>query len=449
MKFFFHKFLGIYPNEIKKSLFFSFLAFICAFGISSADILSTSYFIEKMGSDQLPLAFIIKAVCILSFSSLFLHLLNKKIRPSLILQYVLLAAGLTYLCASFLSPSFSGIFWMILHILSYVFEASLIACLWTFFDRYHIHHDAKRIYGFYNASYYAGAICSGTLINMTIDAIGSKTFLVLISAALIMGFLILKKMTKNLHTQLPNPKNAASIEEKKPLLQIFQNIFKSPYVVFLLLMSFIIQLLITTTTYNFMDTFSRIFNASASAANENILAQFLGKWNAFIAGGNIIIGMFFYRRGIKKLGLGNMILLPPLCFAFLYFNWLFFDTLLLGILGLIMVNGILYTIEDNNFNLLMNAATCKYQSSIRIINDLYFEASGMLVSSLILLAFNSRVVCNFLGISLCIAFILISYKVKRNYQKSQLNTPQVIPIKQEHPISEKEELIQEKASSWI
>ncbi len=445
MDFFFQKILGIYPEEYKKSLLFALLAFISSYGVSCADILSTSFFIEKIGSDLLPIAFMIKASCMICFSSLFLYLLRKKTPPSQTLKYVLVSASIVYFLATIISVfSLSKYFWFVLHILSYLFEASLIACLWTFIDKYHVMTDAKRMYGFYNASYYSGAVIAGAMINIFIKNYGSTIFLFSMSLALLISAFVLKRIYSSLKNYYC--KHSSIENEYTKIITPLKNLFKSPYTILLISMSFIIQLLITTTTYSYMDSFSRIFTASSStsAISESILAEFLGKWNSIISFGNIIVGMFFYRRCIKKIGLSNTILIPPLCFVFLYFNWLFFDTLVLAILGLVMVNGILYTVEDNNFNLLINAAPQNYQGSLRIINDSFFEAFGMLFSSILLMFLSSNLSSLYLGIILSIGFLTISFKIRRNYKKEDKRNA---IIKFNEPIYNKDEALERKAPS--
>ncbi|MFA5250573.1 MAG: hypothetical protein WC371_04120, partial [Parachlamydiales bacterium] len=151
---------------------------------------------------------------------------------------------------------------------------------------------------------------------------------------------------------------------------------------------------------------------------ENSLAEFLGKIKAFVATGNILVGLFFYRRSIKRIGVTNMLLVPPLVFTFLYSEWLIQETLLIAILGVISVDGVLFTIEDNNFNLLVKAAPLKLRGALRFINDSFFEPVGLFFSSLFLIFLQSRHI--WLGFSLALVFLIVSFVLRHFYPRSIL-----------------------------
>ena len=78
--------------------------------------------------------------------------------------------------------------------------------------------------------------------------------------------------------------------------------------------------------------------------------------------------------------------------------------------------GILYAIEDNNFNLLVTAAPSKLKGTLRIVNDSFFEPIGMLLSSifLIFLQNNSKI----FGLCLSVLFVTAAFLIRYFYPKS-------------------------------
>jgi hypothetical protein len=90
----------------------------------------------------------------------------------------------------------------------------------------------------------------------------------------------------------------------------------------------------------------------------------------------------------------------------------------LAVLGLIAVDGVLFTVEDNCFNLLSNAVPTKLKSRVRIINDSFFEPIGMLLSSFLLFCVDSG--SRWLGFGLTLAAITLTLIIRSIYSKSIL-----------------------------
>jgi hypothetical protein len=415
MKKIFYNTLGIYPGEQINILKFILLAFLWSSANSMADTLNISSFLENVGAQSLPIAYLITGTLMIGISSLLIYFLRRTSPYKILLSALCIASIFYFLSSIILSKNPMYIFRFIALIFSGLCDASLIACYWTLVDQYHDLQEAKRIFGLYNAAYFLGYILSGTLINRLLTVIERPYFYLLSSILLVLAIIILK----NINKKVP-PVEDDNIDElfsggKKGFVSLIRIFFKSPLAISLVIMSLIIQLLITTTEFNYMNTFAKIFNASNGA--KDVLPIFIGKLKALISIGNIITGVFLYRRCIRKIGLGNMILFPALVFTAVFTNWIIFDNLVIAIFGIIAVEGILYTFEDNNFNLLMNAAPAKLKGSVRIINDSFFEPLGKIFSSLVLLiCLKSGSI--FYGLVLSLIFLCASLILKYLYPKS-------------------------------
>lgn len=405
------KIFGIYPGEGLNTLYFVLLAITWSFGISIADTLSISLFLEKVGAQSLPLSYLISGLCMITTACLFIYLL-KTISPYKILISVISFALCLYLLSSIaINSKVPTWFWFFLQTSTYVLVNGLISCFWIFLDQYHDLQEAKRIFGVYNASYFFGYMLGGMAINLTFDIIGSSGLLIIVVCMLAFSIIIANIINDKISCVEDDSIDLFFSEGKKGFLTIANTFFKSNFALILVAMSLIIQLLRTTTEFGYMETFGKL--------NQSI-PEFLGKIKAFIAAGNIIFGLLFYRRFVRRAGLGNMILIPPLFFLMVYSEWLVSSTLIIAIMGIIAVEGVLYCLGENNVNLLMNAAPAKLKGILRVINDSFFEPLGMLLSSLFLIFLQSE--HKLFGFILAAIFLIVSFIIKNSYSRSLFTT---------------------------
>ncbi|MES2273786.1 MAG: hypothetical protein V4487_06305, partial [Chlamydiota bacterium] len=385
----FHKVFGLYSGEGAHAFRFARLAVLWAFGSSCLETLSDGLFLEKIGADLLPRVYLMIALGMIGVSTLVLYSL-KFASPYRILTVAMTAGVLICVGASFFVGADPPIwFWYGLKIASRMFFAVMIAISWTFMDQYHDLQDAKRVYSLYSAAYFFGTILSGTAINLFLGKIGFPGLLGL--AALFISFAMVEARSIALRAKAVHDDTMEGIfsASRDSVSSVIQLIIRSRFAIVLLLLSLFIQLLLTVTEFNYMESFGRFFETAANPQATGKITEFLGKCRALISLCNILFGVFFYGRFVRKMGLNNAILITPLFFLMLYMGWIFKDTMPLAILGLVAVDGILFTVEDNCFNLLSNAVPTKLKSKVRIINDSFFEPIGMLVSAGLLFLLHS------------------------------------------------------------
>lgn len=414
MQRFFRKAFGIYAGEGAHAFRFARLAMFWAFGSSCLDTLSDSLFLEKIGSASLPITYLCIASGMIIVSSIVLYMLRMT-SPYRILTIALGSGAAICLASSFLvEANPPEIFWYGMKIASRMFFAVMIAISWTFTDQYHDLQDAKRVYSIYSAAYFFGTILAGTAINLLLDSIGFSGLLIgsalSICAALAEARRIACK-SKAIHDDSAEGVFSGNRDSFSSVVQL---ILRSKFTIILLLLSLFMQLLLTVTEFSYMDSFARNF----SSGGEKEIAAFLGKCRALISMCNIIIGFFIYSRFVRRAGLNNAILVTPLFFLAVYSGWIFSDMIAFAVLGLIAVDGILFTVEDNCFNLLSNAVPAKIKSKVRIINDSFFEATGMLLSGLLLFALHSG--SRWLGFTLTLVTLSLALAIRAIYSKTIL-----------------------------
>jgi hypothetical protein len=410
------KVFGIYPGEGIKSLRFARLAIFWALGITTLETLSDGLFLEKAGAKFLPQVFLVTALSMICVSTLVLYSLRRTSPYRILTIAIGLGAFICAAAALFLTGSPPTWFWFAFKITSRMLFAVLIACSWTFIDQYHDLQDAKRVYSLYSAAYFIGNICSGTIINIALKSLGVPALLFMASVSLILALFEARKIALRTPAVHDDSIDGIFSADRSGFASIIRLISRSPFTIYLLSLSLITQLLITVSEYSYMDTFGRIFQMQGINGSEGYIAEFLGKCRAWISACNILIGVFFYSRFVRRIGLNNAILITPLVFLGVYSQWVVMDTLLVAILGLIAVDGILFTIEDNCFNLLSNAVPAKLKSKVRIINDSFFEPIGMLLSSLLLFGLQSG--SRWLGLALTLIALCITLMLRALYSKA-------------------------------
>jgi hypothetical protein len=412
----FRRAFGLYSGEGALALRFARLAILWAFGSSCLDTLSDGLFLEKIGAASLPAAYLSISLAMIGVSSLVLYSLRVT-SPYRILSTAMGLGVIICLGASFLvTSSPPEWFWYAIKIASRMFFAVMIACSWTFTDQYHDLQDAKRVYSIYSAAYFFGTILAGLAINLFVDLIGFSGLLFAAAASIGCAMREARGIALNAKAIHDDTVEGVFSGSRDSFSSVVQLIIRSRFAIILLLLSLFLQLLITVTEFNYMESFGRFLHTAKGPAGEGEIAAFLGKCRALIAFGNIVIGVFFYGRVVRRLGLNNVLLITPLFFATLYSAWIFEDAMWLAIMGLVAVDGILFTVEDNCFNLLSNAVPTKLKSKVRIINDSFFEPIGMLLSSLMLFAISGG--SRWLGLALTLIVLLLAVTIRSIYSEA-------------------------------
>ncbi|MDE3046290.1 MAG: hypothetical protein KGJ02_06575 [Verrucomicrobiota bacterium] len=416
----FRKAFGIYSGEWTNTLRFARLAALWAFGSSCLDTLSDGLFLEHIGAPALPRVYLGIALGMIAVSTVVLNRL-KATSPYRILTVAMGCGAL--LCATaafFVAGNPPDWFWYVMKGTSRMFFAVMIAVSWTFIDQYHDLQDAKRVYSLYSAAYFVGTIVAGLTIGFFLDKIGFSWLLAAAAISILAGLLQARKIARRATAIHDDSVEGVFSGSRDSFSSVIRLIIRSRFALALLLLSLFTQLLITVTEFNYLETFGASFKEGASALqSEGQIAEFLGKCRAWISFCNILVGLFFYSRFVRRTGLQNAILVTPLFFGAVYSGWVLQDSMLFAVLGLIAVDGILFTIEDNSFNLLSNAVPTKLKSKVRIINDSFFEPIGMLISALLLFCFQSG--SKWLGLGLTAFVLLLTLVIRSNYSSALLN----------------------------
>ena len=337
---------------------------------------------------------------------------------SLVLFLVTSSAILLILSAISLH-SLPPIFWYGIKIYSRIFFSVFLALAWTFIDQYHDLQDAKRVYSLYSAAYFSGLVLSGFCIHLFLEIVGTRLFFALSALCVLLSLREARTIAYKIPAVHDDSVEGVFSGDRHSFSSTFLGLIQSPYTIALLALSLIQEFTLTTTEFNYMETFASAFQQGElqKTCNANTVSEFLGKCRALISIANVLIGGFLYRPFVKRLGLTNLILFPPFFFFLIFTGWVFDDSITIAILGLIAVDGVAFTIEDNSFNLLTKAVPSKIKSKVRIVNDSFFEPIGMMVSAACLFFLQSSQ-SKQLGLVLSIGLISITFLLRSLYKKA-------------------------------
>lgn len=415
----FRKVFGVYSGEGTLALRFARLAIFWAFGTSCLDTLSDGLFLEKVGAEFFPRVYFSIALGMIAVSSLVLYAL-KRANPYRILMAAFgLGATVCIIAAIFVQSSPPDWFWYGMKIASKMFFIVMIPISWTFTDQYHDLQDAKRVYALYNAAYAIGTILSGVTINLFLDKLGFPSLLCFACVSIVFAMAEARRIALKSQAIHDDSTEGAFSGSRDSFGSVCKLLIRSRFVIVLLLLALSTQFVHTVTEFNYMEGFDRAFKMGGGDISDGKIAEFLGKCRALISFSNILIGMFFYNRCLRRFGLNNTLLVTPLFFFSIYSGWIFFDGISFAVLGLFAIEGVLYTFDDNCANLMSNAVPTKLKSKVRIIIGSFFEPIGMMFSSLLLFSFQEE--SRLLGFILTLLAVFFALFIRSMYPSAILS----------------------------
>lgn len=413
---------NIYPGEERNSLLFACLGFLWAFGATCGLKFADALFILHVGAESLPQAYTLTSCCMLVIASILLYAFNR-FSSNFIFRTTLLVGVVFYSIIFICLIANFGIenraFWFALKVFGSLLFAVLMTCYWTFIDQYHHLQDAKRLYSLFSSTIFLGAASTGILMRSGILTL--ENLIILILVLLTLTILWIRKITKDVSLVMHEDIEVEGGEESVNSFKfLFKSILSSPFTLLLMTSNFITYLLLVITEYNYMLSFQNFFGNQPpdllGEGTEASLTLFLGKWLAVVSVCNLLFGLFVYSRLVRRFGISSLLVITPILLITSFTGWNISDSLVFPLIGFFVVEGSLYVIDDNNFNLLLNAVPSKLKYKIRVMIETFFEPVGMLTSAALLtfLPHYSKI----LGLILASCALAIALCLQYNYVKA-------------------------------
>lgn len=403
----------MFPGEEREALLFALLAFFWAAAAASGLKFADALFLLHIGPEKLPLLYSLSAGCMILIATLLIYAFHT------FQTYKVFIAALSASMIFYLSVFFTFHYadkeswlWYVLRMAGSINLAVLGTTFWTFIDQYYHLQEAKRLFSLFNSMIFLGITLTGFI--MLSGAIEFQTLTLIIASFLGIAILLVAYIHKHEKT-LPDDYEL----EAEPLSyrKLIKGILGSFFTLLLMCSNLLIYLLMATTEFNYYNTFDRLFdptgNVPVGDEADATLTLFMGKALAGVSILNVIFGLFFYSRLLRRLGIGWLLPITPVLLLFTYGSWQFSDELWIALLGYFVVEGMNYVIDDANFNMLLGAVPNKFKHKIRVAIESFFEPIGTLIAAALLWAgFLSP---KLLGLILSFMLLIVAILLKKNY----------------------------------
>jgi len=412
---------NIYPGETKRALLFAGLAFIASLGIVCGSKIAEALFLLHVGAESLPSCYVAAALGSMGIATVLLYAYHHFSAYRVFLSTMLI---ITMFYSVVLLFMVSGIgidtkfLWYVLNASGEIFFINLLTGFWSFIDQYHHLQDAKRLYAFFSSALLLGIAASGGIIQLGIFDL--NTLYAMITGFLLLGSFWIMYIARVIQPIITDHQaEGAEVQEKMSWSSFIKTVLSSRMALLLLSVSLIVQLLYWVTEFNYMSAFERQLTSGrdviAGEETSALLTRFLGRWSSIVAIGNIAAAVFLYGRLVKRFGVNNLAIIPPLALTVVFLAWPFANSLAIPLMGYVVVEGFGFVVDENNFNLLLNAVPSKIKYKFRVIVEFFFEPLGMLMAVPILSAMqlNSR----WVGLGLAFVATCLALAIRASYIK--------------------------------
>lgn len=405
------------PSEVKNVLSFAILAFLWASASFSGMILSDGFFIEKLGAHYLPHYYLLSALTMF-FCALFMLYVIQRFHVKNIFIFMLFLGSFFYTVGAIYTHQKSDLpllIYFVFKLFSTLFTAFCMTCFWTFVDGYYHMQDAKRLYCLFNSTIYFGDAMGSLYITELLEKIPLSKILMIITLLLLAALSFILKIEK--HTQPICAKTKATEKISVQKFPVFWNILKkSPFTLSLIGLTFFTYLISVVAEYSYMNTFRAIFENQP----KHTLTIFLAKLSFWVSFSNMLFGLLFYSRLVKRAGVNNLAPITGLLFLLYFFQQNSQNSLIWAAMGFAIVEGVVYAIDDNNFNLLINAIPTKIKYAVRAILESFIEYVGLASGALFLLYFPTEI-SHYWSLALTICLLAFVFFLRSSYPQAILH----------------------------
>ena len=425
MKEILRKLFNVYPGEEKNAFYFTVLGFIWSLGVSLSWKNADALFILNVGADKLPVAYTIIACSMILIAWVLLYAYDKYAAHRIFLTH--LTIGIVfytaiYFCVQMGIGMENKMLWYALRIFGWSFFCVVNTNYWTFIDQFYHSRDSKRLFALFSSSIFIGFGVTGASMQSGLPDLQIVSLIII--GILIAAFLWIIRIVKQLQPIHSEHQIDVATPSDESLGQIIRSILQSKFTLCLMMLNLLIFVSFVLTEYNYMVAFQERFASGPEIPVEmdesSPLMQFIGKCVLAVSFFNLIFGLFFYSRFLRRFGLGGMLFITPTILVTTYIGWGFSDALIYPLMAFFVVESTILVVDDNNFNLLLNGVPPKLKYKIRVFIESFFEPVGTLTSALILSLFApfSRVIA--LGVALVV--LAMSMIIRKLYPHAVYRT---------------------------
>lgn len=378
---------NLHSGEGRKASLFIVLGLLWSVGSYGSFVLSEGMFLERVGAQALPKIYFAIAIAMCLLSAILIFSLSRfSLRYLLFFTITLWIVTNLFFLILYPLYNHAAAYWYLYKAVGWIIPISTYIVFWAFVDQYYDLQDGKRFFCLFNSTTFLGDALGCGLISFCLDFLGIRGLMIFFISAMVASLPFIFIITRLLKPALEEHVESVDSTSTVDLKSIFKTVFRSKFTLYLLLFYFSMQLLAIVTEFNYMESFQKAF----ANTPEHSLTEFNGRWGMLISLANMVFGLFLYSRLVKKLGINNIILVAPIFFALLLSVWFFKDVLAIAIFGMVAREGIVYSFDDNNLNLLITGVPTKIKNQVRIAVESFIEPAGMFAAASLLLTFQNH-----------------------------------------------------------
>lgn len=419
---------NIYKGEERNALKFALLGFLWSLGVSLGWKNADALFLLNVGADHLPTAYGIIAGFMIAIASVMLYAYNEFAVHKIFLT--VLSVGIAFYSAIFVFLEMgigqdSKWLWYALRVFGWIFFSVVNTNFWTLIDQFYHLSDSKRLFTLFSSSVFVGVAFTGIIMNLGLFEFQQVTLLIITILFLTWCWTFFSmKNVERIHSE--QDLDAAVSPSDQTLKQTLLSVLSSKFTLCLMTLNFISYVSLFLTEFNYMQSFENFFGGGYEMPIENEedapLTIFLGKCIAFVNIFNILFGLFVYSRLVRKFGVNALILVTPAILVMTYLGWPFSQSLLFPLMAYFVCESTYYVLDDNNFNLLLNAVPSKLKYKIRVCIESFFEPVGTLVCAILLTLFPHN--SHLLALIVALVMLCLGIAARWLYPKAVYNNLQ-------------------------
>ncbi|MEL7037068.1 MAG: cyclic nucleotide-binding domain-containing protein [Cyanobacteria bacterium J06592_8] len=383
-------------------------------------LLARSLFLDRVGSESLPLLFTITPVVLITISTGFIGAINRFSHIRLFRWILFASIGLVGIIKVLIAQQTTLFPYFGLYIISNILSVLLIKISFsTLVSDYFTALELKRYTAALSLSANIGFLLANSLGSLVVQFIPPENLLLIIPllyAIAIAQLFYLERDQNSIEINPPTPSKSSQglLDSLKKFPRLTKNY---PIIFYLAVSTLIILLLRLLTEFLFSTVYAQKFPQSQD------LASFLGLGSAIFSLVQLLLTSLVTTPLIQRLGVSRANLIYPvttlLCFIGLAVNFGLPTALLANVNHVAIYRSIADPLKTLNYN----AVPAQALGTFRVLSEGLFSPLGEMVGGLILLGLmnmGSYFQINILGIILSLLLVAVSFKAGRNYTRALL-----------------------------
>jgi MFS family permease len=412
------KFFKINATELPKVISFMILAAVFQAGLTIGTTAGDSLFLSNIGVESLPYIYIIMPLIMALYASVFSYFISKLGIKKLLYASVFIVSTISLILFFAISMrdslsefQITALYYAI-KIFTTVVYIAFYSLYWNYADLYFDMSESKRLFAYLAGGTAIGVIIGGLTVSLSTELLGVSYLFLLWMLLGLSSVPVIYFINSRYHVL-----SITSIDDEEDesawmvLKKHWSSIIKIRYVSLLAGMVFLVSLLAGITEYQYYDVFSKTYT-------EEELAILLGWLYAGVNVFNLIVCAFLFNRLVLRIGVTNVAMIQPVVYI-LTFSFLLLDYgFSAAILAFFAYQGMAWSVDNNNYNLMYNALPNANRAQLRTILEGLLEPIATAIAGVYLIFYASKVpaegisLVGFLGALILFAIVMF---MKKNY----------------------------------